>query len=147
MSSSVGHKKTFAMATLGLVGAFTLSGCGWSNAVEQFTPLPDEQRYSRVNDVRDNLGYSEAGEVLTARYDHGDGVFSPSFFQAGIEGDEAFSILTERAKTLTPDQCETLSETQTRCFVGVVSIEIWDESYNGYVLLRITDSSNGRESE
>jgi hypothetical protein len=143
VGSLVVYRKIFAVVILGLAGAFTLSGCG---VLEQAKPLPDEKRYQRINDIKDNLTLTEVGEVVIERYDHGDGVFSPSFILTEVKGEDAFNKLTKSVKKMATRPCSPLTETQTRCDVDVVEVYLWKESVDGSsVSVKITDAYNGRK--
>lgn len=124
-----------------LVGAGVLSGCA------QLRALPDEERYQFINQVKDDLDYSSAGNIVSERYDEGDGVFSPSFFLANVEGPGAFSILQQRVQSLPGAECQLVRDTQTRCQVGQIDVSIYrNESKMNMVTLNITDAYNGRDS-
>jgi hypothetical protein len=145
MGSLVVYRKIFAVVVLGLVGAFTLSGCWMSNVIEQSQPLPDEERYQFINEAKDGLRYKEAGEVVSEQYDTADGVFAPSYFYAEVKGEDAFDLLTARARELATRQCDALSPTQTRCSSGQVDIRLTRESTEDlFVTVEVIDGDSGR---
>jgi len=122
---------------MGLGGMLVLSGC------TQLSSLPDEERYQYINQVKEDLNYSETGEVISERYDNGDGVFSPSFFYSELEGDTSFNLLTQKLQTLSNVNCETLVTEQTRCSVERIEVKITKIDVKT-TALQITDSSDGR---
>jgi len=127
------------------VALVTLSGC---SQLKQLSPLPDEQRYHFINEVRGDLDYASSGDVVTKRYDYGDGVFSPSFFFAEIEGVSTFDELTERLKSLDNAECSTFAVIQTACSVGQVDVTInHDDENDTSVVLKITDIHSGRTAK
>jgi hypothetical protein len=136
------------LSVIGGLIALSLSFSSWL-LNSGFIPLPDEERYQYIDEIKDKLDYESSGEVLKARYDNGDGVFSPSFFMAEVESAEAYAILTERTQSLPNVTCSLTLPIQTRCDVEGVVIQITnvDSNHPKSVILEITDTSNGRRSE
>lgn len=60
-------KEAIAIAVMALF----LSGC-------QYAPLPKEQRYQFINEVKDAVDLPSAGEIVSESYDKNDGILSPS---------------------------------------------------------------------
>jgi hypothetical protein len=140
---SVSMFRKVAVATaVGLGGVLVLSGCG---VLEQAKPLPDKERYQFINEVKDGLRYTEAGEVVSEQYDSADGVFAPSYFRAEVKGEDAFDFLTARAEELATRQCDALSPTKTKCSSGQVDIKLTrDSSEDLFVTVEVIDADSGR---
>lgn len=121
------------------VVALSLSGCG------DLRSLPDEERYQFINQVKDGVDLPSAGEIITQSYDNGDGVFSPSVYQAQLKGDTTYQKLKERIVTLSDVKDCITDETETNCKRGHVDIFVGkSRESSGKVFLRITDKYNGR---
>lgn len=120
--------------------ALFLSGCG------QYKALPTEERYQFINQVKDNLNYATAGEVISEELDKGDGVFSPSIFRTELKGKSTYKELNSRIKAL-PEvkDCRETKE-QIRCKLGQVDIYLnQEENSASSVVLKLTDVFSGRE--
>ena len=135
-------KKVVVAIIVGLIGVSTLGGCG---VLEQAKPLPDKERYQFINEVKDGLHYTEAGEVVSEQYDTADGVFAPSCFYAEVKGEDAFDLLTGKTEELATRQCDALSPTQTKCSSGQVDIKLTrDSSEDLFVTVEVIDAYSGR---
>lgn len=55
-------------------------------------PLPEEQRYSRIDSVKDEIDFSLAGEIIGEDY-RGDGVWSGAHYHVTIKGPGVFEII------------------------------------------------------
>jgi hypothetical protein len=133
------QKRIVSAIAVGLGGLFLLSGCG------QYAPLPDEERYQYINQVKDDLDYEDSGKVLKSEYDKGDGVFSPSVFYAEIQGSETYSTLSNELQNLPEVKCDAASAEQTRCSIGQADVTITKlDGLDNIVALRILDSFSGR---
>jgi hypothetical protein len=64
LSQSRRNKSVVTLA-IGIGGLFLFNGCAG------LSPLPDEERYQFINQVKDGLDYASAGEVIEERYDNG----------------------------------------------------------------------------
>lgn len=134
-------KKTLMAGVVTLASIAVLSGCGYS----QLRPLPDKERYAKINAIKNELDYKSAGKVEKEKYDNGDGVFSPSYFQADIVGETTFNVLTKRLENLSNVKCFTTISTGYACDVRGISVMIARKSEAASnVFLKITDSDNGR---
>ena len=121
------------------VMALFLSGCG------QLKALPDEQRYQFINQVKNELDLASAAEIASESYDNGDGVFSPSVYQAELKGDTAYLKLKERIVNLSEVKDCITDEIQTTCRRGQADIFLGkSRESSGKVFLKITDKYNGR---
>lgn len=90
------------------VTALSLSGCG-------LIPLPDEERYFKVNAVKSQLDFESAGKVISEEYS-GDGVWSGSTYTAEIEGESSFESLKEQLiEIVEPPQSCTVTEILFDC--------------------------------
>jgi len=136
MSKIAVQRMMFILAILGLT--VSLGGC------TQLSSLPDEERYQYINQAKSKIDYASAGEVTDEGYDNGDGVFESSGFYAKIEGTDAFESLTNQVKMLPDITCQTLVDSQTRCKLDRISIEI-NKKPSGTTDLYLIDSSNGRD--
>jgi hypothetical protein len=136
MSKFAVQRMTFVLAILGLT--VILGGC------TQLSSLPDEERYQYINQTKNKIDYASAGEVIDEGYDNGDGVFESSGFYAKVEGTDSFESLTNQVKMLPDVTCQTFVDSQTRCRLDRVSIEI-NKNPSGITDLYLIDSSNGRD--
>lgn len=134
-------KKALLAGVITLTSIAVLSGCGYS----QLRPLPDKERYAKINAIKDELDYKSAGTVKQEKYDNGDGVFSPSYAQIKLQGADTFTTLADRIENLSGVKCFTTISTGYACDVHGISVTLarkTDTSSN--VSLKITDSMNGR---
>lgn len=120
------------------VTALSLSGCG-------LIPLPDEERYSKVNAVKDQLDFESAGKVISEEYS-GDGVWSGSIYTAEIEGESSFEDLSNQLKLLSElkGKC-TFSDEEVNCLTPVPYVTL--DKIEAKSLLVIGDTSGGRDEK
>jgi hypothetical protein len=131
-------KRVAATLAIGIGGILLLSSCA----------LPNQERYQLIDETKENLDYKNTGKVKKERYDNGDGVSSPSFFLAEIEGLNTFETLTAKVKALPNVNCSTLAEEQTRCKVGQLDVYITQLSpENNIIQLQILDRYSGRAAK
>lgn len=111
--------------------------------------LPPWERYQYINSVKDQLDYESLGTVVEEGYDDGDGVFSPSYFEVKISGDRTvFDLLKYQLLDVKNIECNDAGTNTMRCKVGQVRTDLVYQDYKSsfYTVLRITDSSSGRDS-
>lgn len=133
-------KKVIGIGLITL-SALSLSGCG-------LIPPSDEQRYRLINEVKNSLDYTSAGEITKEGYDDNNGVFSPSIFAAQIKGESTFDTLSARIKEIPEIECTAMSAIQVRCEKGQVTIGLKRDSPNdSLVKLRLTDFYSGRSPD
>jgi hypothetical protein len=126
---------------LGISGILLFSSC---SVITQFIPPSDEVRYKYVNQIKSDLDYSSAGEVVEESYDNGGGVVAPSVFHSTIKGSKAFDTLSSRVQALPYADCA-VSTFQAKCKIKHVNIDITKaDNAEDLVELRISDRSNGR---
>lgn len=130
-------KKVLGIGLITL-SALSLSGCG-------LTPLPDEERYSKVNAVKDQLDFENAGKVISEEYS-GDGVWSGSSYTVEIEGEYSFEDFSDQLKNISPYDRECVfSEAKVQCIFTNPSIELIKD--NTEVVLKIKDAFGGRDEK
>lgn len=120
------------------ISALSLSGCG-------LIPLPDEERYSKVNAVKSQLDFESAGKVISEEYS-GDGVWSGSTYTAEIEGESSFENLSDQLKNIDTykEEC-VFSEDKVQCIFINPSVELLKEDTKA--ILNIKDSFGGRDEK
>ena len=136
-------KRKIGILLLLISGIFLFTGC----IFQELSPLPDSERYKRINEVVDSLEIDEAGKITFQKYDTGDGVFSPSFVYFQIEGKYSFKNLTRKLQSVPEIECSLIIETQVKCSVKQVNIEITrdDKKVNSLTHLKIIDITNGKK--
>lgn len=116
-------------------------------AVQHLSPLPTEQRYQFINQVKDGVDLPSAGEIVKQSYDRNEGVLSPSSFRAEVAGEKTFEILKNRI-IQTPGVRNCIEvKTQLTCRNGQVDIFLASYSTEPKVEFILTDSSSGRTSK
>jgi hypothetical protein len=82
------HRTTFARDFLGMVLIMGVSIIifGFISLINELSPLPDTEQYQYINQVKAFVDYEVTGQVLEEKYDNGDGVFAPSYFEVKIQG-------------------------------------------------------------
>lgn len=132
--------KRLTTAVLALSMLFILNGCG-------LMPLPDEYRYSQINQIKDDLNLSSIGEMSSERYDSGDGVSSASFLEVELQGNKVFEKLAKRVTNLPNSKCDTAAIAQIRCRVSYLSVDLVKANNSSYeaAIVRITDDFSGRK--
>jgi hypothetical protein len=135
-------RRVASALVIGVGGMILFSSC---STLSQFRSLPDEERYQYINQVKEDLDYKSAGEVIKEEYDNNDGIVSPSVFLADLKGEKTFTTLSDRLQALPEVKCDAASDRQTICHIGQADITITkiDES-NNLVNLKILDSYSGR---
>lgn len=85
------------------VTALSLSGCG-------LIPLPDEERYSRINQIKNAIDLESAGSIIKEEYS-GDGVWSGSSYSVTIRGNDSFKKISSQLLSAvdSPDSCAVTS--------------------------------------
>jgi hypothetical protein len=126
-----------ALSVGAIATVLALSGC-----IKGLTPLPDAERYQYVNQVKEDLDYKAAGEVIKENYDNSDGVFGVSYFEATVKGPEAFDTLRAKLQLLATKPCNPILETSIGCYVGQVDVALFGNREQAN--FRITDANNGR---
>jgi hypothetical protein len=130
--------RLYAALVVVLCGSLLLAGCSWLER------LPDQERYRYVNQVKDDFGYAEAGEVLDEEYG-GKGVAS---FTVQVKGVDAFDVLSTRAQVLAETKCGYRTTRNISCSVQDMEVTVTPSSIDDNVsVLKITDTRNGRRSE
>jgi hypothetical protein len=136
-------RRVVATLTIGVGGILLLSSCIF--VPPGMKALPKEERYQYINQVKDDLDYKTSGKILSEQYDKNEGLISPSYFYAELEGEETFTILSDRVQALPEIKCTYLGEDQARCRVNLVDITITKspESEN-LVSFELLDSYSGK---
>jgi hypothetical protein len=128
---------------LALISSILLSGCG-----ESLSALPDEQRYKRINAVVDTIDLETAGKVEISRYDTGDGVFSPSFYLAYIDGENSYDELKKQIEAIPNIKCYEVESFQLTCTLPKVDISLKRETDTATTShLVVQDVYGGREGK
>lgn len=134
-------KRALLGGVVALTSIAVLSGCGYS----QLRPLPDKERYAKINAVKNELDYKSAGQVEKEEYDNGDGVFAPSYFRVKLYGENTFNTLGKRLEHSSHITCGWHIDTTYSCNAsGVVVTLTRENAASAEVVLGITDSMNGR---
>lgn len=133
-------KKLF-LAVFITMGVLLLSGCN----IKGITPLPYEERYQYIHQAREALHFETAGEIEKETYDTGDGVFTSSYLITEVKGEQAYTLLKDRLKTVSGPGCEeTKNDYLIECFIGQVTVEIGEYSSEA-TYIKIKDRYSGRE--
>lgn len=106
-------------------------------------PLPDEQRYSRIDSVKNKIDFSLAGEISREDYS-GDGVWSGSIYTVEVKGIDSFHNLKVQLEKVVTN-C-TFSETQFNC-ISENNPSIRLTRGNESATLVLVDSLGGRDAE
>lgn len=121
--------------------ALTTSGC-----VQGIFPLPTEQRYQYIHEVRDDLDLKTAGTILEEKYDDSDGVFNRSYLNIILEGEDALKTIKNRAFSISNADCDEFKDGTITCLIGQVDLNIgYSASNQNEVYINITDPFNGRK--
>lgn len=131
-------KKILGIGLISL-SALSLSGCG-------FTPLPDEERYSRIDSVKNKIDFESAGQIVEEDYS-GDGVFSGSIYEITIKGEDSFEKIIPQVLAAASDStnCD-ISEDQLSCVINNnPSIRVGTDGETTSLVL--TDSLGGRDEK
>lgn len=121
------------------VTALSLSGCG-------FTPLPDEERYSRIDSVKNKIDFESAGQIVEEDYS-GDGVFSGSIYEITIKGEDSFEKIAPQVLNAASDSsnCD-VDKTSVICIRrNNPSIRLYNNGNT--TTLTLTDSLGGRSEK
>lgn len=119
-----------------------LSGC---TAIKSFIPLPDEQRYARIDMVKNQLEYEAAGYVIKESSDHNSTSLESSYWQAQVRGKDAFSLLTNRLKTVPNVKCSTMNSQTSSCTTRYLDILVTrDDNASPLVTVTINDRLGGK---
>lgn len=120
------------------VTALSLSGCG-------LTPLPDEERYSRINQVKNFIDLESAGSIIKEDYS-GDGVWSGSSYTVELEGVNSFDNLKDQLEKFVGAKGCSTGETQFSCTTNHnPTIRLYKEGTKS--TLTLTDSLGGRDEK
>lgn len=132
--------KVLSMTAI-LVSTLSLSGCGG------LLPLPDEERYHYIHEIKDELSIESAGKILEESYDTGDGAFSASFLRLSLEGSSAFSKLVEEARQIENSECVPRAEVHLACYIEGIELTIDKNSEKDITVVQILDQQSGRRSK
>jgi hypothetical protein len=156
-STSPRLRRLATVLALGAGGMLLLSGC---TNIDSFIPLPEEQRYQLINQIKDEIDYKDAGEIIEERYYDGGGVLAESGFRLEAKGNGTFKALSDEVLDLPNIECTHESNFQTLCSLKGIYVEVttdyltvWDSNIhefthptnpNSPVILSIRDGTNGK---
>jgi Na+-transporting NADH:ubiquinone oxidoreductase subunit NqrC len=143
MNNNSTVKRISLTIILALISSTLLSGCG-----ESLSALPDEQRYKRINAVIDVIDLESAGQVKISRYDTGDGVFSPSFYLAYVDGENSYDNLKKQIQIIPDTKCNEVQTIQLSCTLPNIDISLTRETNEATeTRLQVQDIYGGREEK
>lgn len=117
--------------------ALFLSGC-------QYAPLPKEERYQFINEVKDAVDLSSAGEIVSESYDRNEGVLSASGYKAEAKGQGIYETVNKRIQAIPGIKDCRDNPDQLTCRYGQVDITLSKYPAEEKVYFMIVDSSSGR---
>lgn len=139
-------KVIFASLTLATLGT-VLTGC----VPEGLKPLPDEQRYSRIDKVLNDIDYKNVGEIVREEKDDAQSVTTPAYKAFYYEKEKSFYSLAKNLSEASEDcyiseGIENLSEEvdSLSCLhfgLRVSLVKYKDKEYEAYI--KVTDKSGG----
>jgi hypothetical protein len=136
-------KKALLGGVVALTSMAVLSGC---SVLGQFQHVPAAERHKNIDVVKEELDYSSTGKIITKGYDTSDGVSSPSFFHAVMQGDKTFDILSTRIRALKDvDNCRVIPDKELSCYSGQVQVSVTKQPEKGNVFLELVDRYSGRD--
>lgn len=120
-----------------------LALCSVSLSACAFAPIPKEERYVNIDKTLELIDYKTVGPIIEEKIDNGDGVLSPSYKEILYNG-KAYDVLHPRIKSFEDDCTGSKKDGNLSCFYSHTSIAVRYYQNEDQTIMRLTDSSSGR---
>lgn len=131
------HRNRAKLFALVMISTLSLTACA-------FIPTPKEDRYTNIDKTLELIDYKTVGSIIEEKIDNGDGILSPSYKEIVYDG-KSYDVLHPRIKSFTEDCTGSKKDGNLSCFYSHISIGIRYYQSENRTIMRLTDSSNGRD--